>query len=277
MKIDANTKLCATLAYPNRKTTVPIMHNAGFDALGLNMRYMAFEPKNIGQAMNAIRALNLVGVSVSKPYKEKVIKYLDEVDETAKEIGAVNVVHNVDGKLKGYNSDWIGAVEALEEHTQLKGKKIAVLGAGGASRAIIYGLKKRNANVLLFNRTEAKGKDLAKEFGITWGGTLDQIKDFSPEIIVSTIPHDREDTSSSPISVKASKNTHIVMDIVVRKDNSKMLIDAVENGAVAITGVRMLVLQGVFTFELFSKQKAPVEVMHSAVFDAMTKGVISKE
>ena len=123
MQINAETLLCATLANPNRKTTAPIMHNAGFDEVGVNMRYVAFEPKDIGNAMDAIRTLEFVGVSISKPYKEDVMQYLDDIDETARAIGAVNVVQNQGGKLVGYNSDWIGAVGALEEKIDLGGKK----------------------------------------------------------------------------------------------------------------------------------------------------------
>src|SRR5664279_793690 len=115
MNIDAKTLICATLAKPNRTTTAPIMHNAGFKELGLNYAYVAFEPDDIGNAMNAVRALKLVGVSVSTPYKKAVMEFLDEIDPTAQKIGAVNAVHNKDGRLIGYNCDWIGAVGALEE------------------------------------------------------------------------------------------------------------------------------------------------------------------
>lgn len=269
MMIDANTRLCASLAYPNRKTTAPIMHNAGFDEVGVNLRYVAFEPKDIGEAMRAIRALGFVGVSVSKPYKEKVIQYIDELDETAKKIGAVNVVHNSEGKLRGYNSDWIGAIGALEEHTSLADKTVAVLGAGGASRAIVYGLTLRGANVHLFNRTAEKGERLSKEFGVTWGGTFEEVSNLMPKVIINATPVGRLDDTTSPITNKASEKSEVVMDINVRKGNSRMLLDAVSNGAVIIGGVRMLVLQGVFAFELFSGQKAPVDIMESAVIGAM--------
>ncbi len=134
MNVDAGTLICATLGKPNRSSMAPTLHNAGFKALGINFAYVSFEPDDIGAAMNAVRAFKMPGVSITSPYKQDVLEYLDEIDPTAKAIGAVNAVHNKNGKLVGYNCDWIGAVGALEEVTELKNKRVAVLGAGGAAR-----------------------------------------------------------------------------------------------------------------------------------------------
>lgn len=244
------------------------MHNAGFDAAGLNFRYVAFEPKDIGGAMAAVRALDLVGVSVSKPYKEAVLDHLDELDDVAARIGAVNVVHNTDGHLKGYNSDWIGAVEALKEQTPISAKRVTVIGAGGASRAIVYGLCLDGAEVTVVNRSKLRGETLAKEFGVKWGGGLDSIAKHAPQIIINATPVGHHD-DLSPIEIGALAGAEVVMDINVRSRSSQLLTQARDAGLTTVGGVRMLVLQGVFTWELFTGAKAPTDAMQAAVEEAL--------
>lgn len=245
------------------------MHNAWFDALGINLRYVAFEPADIGIAVNAIRALNFVWASISKPYKESVIKYLDELDPVAEIIGAVNIVHNDEGILKWYNSDWIGAISALEECVSLDKKRIAVLGAGWASRAITYGLKSRGSEVYIFNRTSSRGQSLAQDFGVFWGGDFWDVHKVFPEIIINATPVWHIDDDESPIPQEVLKDIKVVMDINVRKNVSKLLRDAKNDNIKVVDWIRMLVLQGAFTFELFTWQKAPVEIMEMAVKEAL--------
>lgn len=270
MLITATTKVCGTFANPNKRTTAPIMHNAGFDELGLNFRYLAFEPDDIGEAMAAMRTLKFVGVSVSKPFKQKVIAYIDRLDPTAAKIGAVNIVHNVNGELVGYNSDWIGAVGALKEKTSLDGKRAAVLGAGGAARAVVYGLVQSNCQVYVFSRREQPGQELAGDMRATYGGQIPNAVTIAPEILVNATPigSGTDDDVPVPDSIFASAKT--VMDIVTRPDKSKLLRRAADAGADTISGIRMLVLQGVFTFELFTGAKAPVDTMQQAVERAMS-------
>lgn len=269
MKIVATTRLCASLANPNKKTTAPIMHNAGFDAVGANLRYVAFQPEDIGKAIEAIKTLDFVGVSVSKPFKQDVIQYLDDIDDIAGRIGAVNVVHNENGRLKGYNSDWIGAIGALEELTELKGKHVSVLGAGGAARAVAFGLLERGANVKIFNRSTETGSSLAKELGAEWCGSPEDFTMGCCEIIVNATPVGRQDPSQSLLDPALLREISVVMDINVQKEKSQLRLDAERLGAKTIGGVRMLVLQGVFAFELFSGMNAPVDVMQAAVLAEM--------
>ncbi len=269
MKIVATTRLCASLANPNKKTTAPIMHNAGFDAVGANLRYVAFQPDHIGKAIDAIKSLDFAGVSVSKPFKQEVIQYLDDIDEIAERIGAVNVVHNVNGCLKGYNSDWIGAVGALEEVTTLSGKSVAVLGAGGAARAVAFGLMERGAKVKIYNRSTENGEKLASDLGAEWCGAPADFSPYSSEIIVNATPVGRQDSTLSLIDASSLNGVEVVMDINVQKTKSQLRLDAEKLGATTIGGVRMLVLQGVFAFELFSGMKAPVDVMQAAVLAEM--------
>ncbi len=152
--ITASTRLCASLGHwpANRQTTSPIMQNAAFEELGLDYRWFVFQPADVGAAMAAIRTLNFAGVSVTKPFKEEIIAHLDELDPVAAAIGAVNLVHNAGGHLTGYNCDWIGAAGALAEKCELAGQRVAVLGSGGAARAVVYGLRQRGCEVRVFSR-----------------------------------------------------------------------------------------------------------------------------
>lgn len=270
MQINAMTKVCASLAKPNKHTTAPIMHNAGFGELGINFLYLAFEPADIGEAMAAVRTFNFVGVSVSKPYKESVIAHIDELDPTARDIGAVNVVQNIEGKLVGYNSDWIGAVGALKERCSLEGKRAAVLGSGGAARAVVFGLLHAGCEVHVFSRRDEPGRRLADDMGAVYGGGLSSVEVVQPDILVNATSVGRgADDGDLPVPDSVFESAKTVMDIVVRRDNSRFLDRAAAAGAATIGGVRMLVLQGVFAFELFTGQKAPVETMQRAVVDAL--------
>jgi shikimate dehydrogenase len=270
-KIDAKTLVCATLARPNRRTSAPIMHNAAFDHLGLNYCYVAFEPADIGKAMDAVRALELVGVSVSRPYKEKVIQYLDQVDSLAARIGAVNCVHNDSGSLIGYNSDWVGARDALKEVTDLRrGQRIAILGAGGAARAVAFGLVEEGCDVALFNRTTDKGAAVAQEVGAQFGGRLEAVGHWGPDVIVNATSLGHGPREDVPVPEEALQSLEALMDIVVRADVSPLRARAEAHGIKTIGGSRMLVLQGAFTFKVFTGHDAPIEVMQAAVDRTLT-------
>jgi shikimate dehydrogenase len=166
--ITAKTKICMVIGDPIAHSLSPQLHNAGYQALGIDDKfvYIAAQVKvnHIEDFIKGIRAMNIRGVSCTMPHKLAVMKYLDVIDETAKTIGAVNTIVNQEGILTGYNTDWLGAVTPLEKLTSLKNKEVAVLGAGGAARAIIFGLTKKGAKVTIFNRTREKAEEIAKEF-----------------------------------------------------------------------------------------------------------------
>lgn len=265
MKIDGETQICASLGNPNKASMAPTLHNAGFEALGLNYIYTVFEPDDIGKAMDAVRAFKMPGVSVKAPFKQDVMQFLDEIDPTAKAIGAVNCVHNKGGTLTGYNCDWIGAVGALEEVTELKGKTVAVLGAGGAARAVVYGVASKDADVTVFNRTADKGQALAKDMGVTFGGDLSKVQDLKPDILVNCTKIGMGSGGFLQVDESVFETARVVMDIITKPRRTPLLEAAEAKGCTVINGSRMLVLQGVIAFELFTDQKAPVEEMYKAV------------
>ncbi len=153
MKITGKTRITGLYGYPVEHTLSPSMHNAAFEHLGIDYCYLPFSvpPDSLKSAVEAIRALNLAGVNVTIPHKESVIPYLDNVSEEASFIGAVNTIVNQDGKLTGYNTDGRGFMRSLSENNILTdNKKVLIVGAGGASRAIGYYLSEKADEVVSF-------------------------------------------------------------------------------------------------------------------------------
>ena len=245
------------------------MHNAAFDAMGIDLRWFAFEPEDIGAAMAAVRTLKFMGVSVTKPFKEQILAHVDQLDPTAARIGAVNLVHNVDGLLVGYNSDWIGATQALREQCELAGRRVAVLGSGGAARAVVFGLVESGSDVYVFSRSEQRGSKLAADLGAAYGGQIADAAVIGPQILVNATSIGSDLTSDVPVSDAVFGTARTVMDIVVRPGRSALLERAAAAGSDAIGGVRMIVLQGAYAFELFTGLTAPVQVMQDAVERAL--------
>ena len=274
MRIDAETILCATIARPNRSARSPVMHNAGFEALGLNYVYLAFEPEAdlLAKALDGLRALGARGFSVSKPYKESVIPLLDEVDQTAAEIGAVNTVLVRDGRLIGYNSDWIGALRAVEEKIDPAGRTVFLAGAGGAARAVAFGFKKRGARVVVWNRGADRGLTLARAAGAEYGGSLEELAGSSKDydILINTTSLGMGAQSGlSPVPASALKPGAAVLDAVFAPRRTRLLSEAAAAGCVCVEGAAMLLYQGLFQFELFTGRAAPVEAMRSALYASL--------
>ncbi len=177
---------------------------------------------------------------------------------------------NDDGRLTGYNTDWTGAIGALEEQIGLAGKRALVVGAGGAARAIVYGLARKGCQVTLYNRTASKGKALAEEFGVRFGGGLeemDTIKDYDILVNATSVGFHAPDESIVPQSLlQAGK---IVLDVVFVPPESRLVQDARARGCIAIPGTRMLMHQAAYQFQLYTGRKAPFEAMERALLDTI--------
>lgn len=156
--IDQYTELYGVAGNPVRHSLSPAVHNAAFNELGINAVYLAFESNNIHDCVQGMRGLPVRGMSVTIPYKTEVIPMLDELDSFAEKIGAVNTVVNRGGCLTGYNTDALGAYNALNRRVETRGKRCIILGAGGAARAIGYALKQNGVYVLIANRSKKEGK-----------------------------------------------------------------------------------------------------------------------
>jgi shikimate dehydrogenase len=266
-EIGPTTALCGIVLHPAGHTRSPAMHNAAFAALGIDAVYLAFDVPSagLGVAIAGARALGVRQLAVSIPHKEAVMAHLDEVDETARRIGAVNTVTRRDGRLVGSNTDWIGVARALETQRSLAGARTVVLGAGGAARAAVHAMLVRGARVVVLNRTLDKARKLADELGAHGAGELGALRSHPCDVIVNAtsvgLHEDR-----SPVDASAIPAGAVVLDAVYSPERTRLLRDAEARGARTIGGKWWLVHQAAEQLRLWTGRDAPLDVM-SAAFD----------
>jgi len=248
--IDAQTELYGVIGNPVRHSLSPVIHNGAFRGLGRNAVYLAFEVKDLEEALRGIRGLGVRGASVTIPFKTEVIPFLDRVEGLAKKIGAVNTIFNRGGKLIGYNTDCDGALEALEEKINLEGEKALLLGAGGAARAIGFGLKEKDCQLIVSNRSRKRGEALSRELKSDFLPLSSLLKmkagQLEADVIINATslgmyPRQKE----TPFPKKLLRKGMVVMDIVYQPLQTRLLREAKEKGCLTINGLEMLVCQGV--------------------------------
>lgn len=248
------------------------VHNAAYRALGIDYTFVYFAISNPEEGVKAIRALGIRGMNVSMPFKSAVVPFLDKLDPAAEAIGAVNTIDNKDGILTGYNTDFIGAMRALQEVTEVPGKRVALLGAGGAARAIGYGLVTAGAEVNVYNRSIKKAAQLAGDLGLNVGGSLEQFSGAEGyDILVNSTSVGFNAPAESPVHPDALANIPIVMDAVFIPVKTRLLREAKIAGSMTIPGVRMLLHQACGQVELYTCQDAPLEVMEQVIAQEMKK------
>ncbi len=246
------------------------VHNAAYRALGLDYTFVCFGVEDVPGAIAAIRALGIRGMNVSMPHKQAVIAHLDALDETARAIGAVNTINQVDGKLTGYNTDCVGAVRALEEGIALQGKRLALLGAGGAARAIAYGAREAGATVTVFNRTAARGEALARDFGLAFGGALADFAAAGFDAVVNATAAGFRAPDVNPIAGQLEPHL-LVMDAAFIPVRSRLIRDAEAAGCRTIEGTRMMLHQFCGQVELYTGRPAPLEAMAQALLEEIER------
>ncbi len=283
MTVNGKTRVCAIIGDPVEHSLSPVMHNAAFKELGLNLVYVAFTVTSteLKTAVLGAKSLGLRGLNVTMPHKNAVISHLDEVDSTAKSIGAVNTVLNNQGKLIGYNTDGSGAMIALQENgVYPEEKKLVLLGAGGAAKAIAYQAAQDVEELVILNRTAEKAKKLAealKSFGAkVKAGTLsfEVLKQELPttDILVNaTSVGMHPDVDISPVPSDLLHFDLSVMDIIYNPLETKFLKDAKSAGAKVVSGIEMLLYQGAVAFEIWTNCPAPIEVMREAALNELKK------
>jgi shikimate dehydrogenase len=264
-EIGAGTALCGILLHPAGHTRSPALHNAAYRRLGVDAVYLAFDvaPAALAAALAGARALAMRQLSISLPHKVAVIEHLDEVDETARRIGAVNTVTRRGRHLVGSNTDWLGAVRALEREVSLAGARAVVLGAGGGARAVVYGLRARGAQVTVLNRTVAAAEALAAELGAGAAGPLDALARTPCDVLVNTTSVGLG-SDTSPVAASAIAPGAVVMDAVYEPERTRLLRDAAARGARTISGRWMLVYQAAAQIETWTGLAGPVEEMARA-------------
>ncbi len=273
--INADTTVCGLIGDPVEHSFSPLIHNCGYASLGLNFVYVSFRVKDVKLAIDGIRGLNIRGVSVTIPHKVSAMKYTDDIDDIAQEIGSINTIVNNGGVLKGFNTDYGAALKALAEKIDIKGKKAVLLGGGGAALAIATGLKKNGAELVILNRTRDKARGLAKRVAAEDFGGLDQLSVITAaDILINATSvgmWPRVNESIVPRKLLHPKLT--VFEVVYNPRETRLIAEAKEVGCAVIYGYRMFLYQAAMQFELFTGCQAPLPDMELA----LTKALEEKE
>jgi shikimate dehydrogenase len=270
----ASVKICCLIGDPVEHSLSPLIHNAAYKALGINYSYITLQVKDIERAIETIRARGIRGASVTTPHKVSVLKYLDRLDPPAQAIGAVNTIVNDDGVLTGYNTDGDAALKALEEVTVLGGKRVVLIGSGGAALAIAAALKEKNVNLIILNRTESKARQLAKKVNAEDYGSLERLSLVaSADILINATTVGIASATEETIISREFLHDHLtVFDIVYNPRETRLLREAKERGCAVVYGYRMLLYQAAQQFELFTGHPAPLKVMESTLIKALGGG-----
>jgi len=264
MNLQNNPTLCISVAEKPGKFGITV-HNAGYRALGLNFMYKTFAINDIKGAIIGVRSLGIRGCSVSMPFKEKVIPFLDRLDPLAKKIGAVNTIVNDNGQLIGYNTDVIAVEKSLKPLQIKNDKDIIIFGAGGVSRAILVALKNlKLKNITVANRTTRKGERLAKEFNVNFIQWSKRENVKAEVLINATSIGMFPNIFSSPISKNKIKNSQIVMDVVATPPKTKLIKIANKQGKITVDGLKLSLYQAFTQFKLYTGRNPPIQVMQKA-------------
>lgn len=282
VNLDSHTVMYGVFGHPVHHSRSPMMLNAAFQAAGLNAAYAAFHvhPERIKEAVEGIRGLQLRGVNITIPHKVEVMQYLDEIDDSARTIGAVNTIVNEQGKLTGYNTDGIGYVRALKEETglSLENKRILLIGAGGAARGVGYGLSLEEPyEILIANRTEAKADALAEQLSRrvkVKSISFEEIAHYhkTVDLVINTTavgmhPH----SDAVPIKTDWLHEGVLVSDIIYTPRMTRLLTEAQARGAQVHSGLGMFIYQGAYAFEYWTGKTAPIQAMRAAAEAALDR------
>ena len=259
--INGATELYGIMGNPVTHSLSPAMHNAAFAALGEDGIYVPFPVEDVERALAGFKALGVRGVSVTIPHKQGVMAHLDEIDPVADKIGAVNTMLLSEGKLKGYNTDWLGANRALEDEMELGGASVLLLGAGGSARAIGFGLLEAGAKVAIASRTPEPGQALAEILGCDWHPLSDIPQLAADAVVNATSVGMGKLADMSLVPQDKIGEFPVVMDIVYAPLETRLLKEAKAAGCRTIDGLKMLLYQGVAQFELWTGRSAPLAIM----------------
>ena len=284
MVFTGKTKNLGVIGYPIKHSLSPVIQNTAIQEAGIDYAYIAMPiaPEDLEKAVIGLKALNFTGFNVTIPHKVNIMQYLDEIDEMAKLIGAVNTVHIKDGKLYGYNTDAIGFINPLlKENVEIKDKATVILGAGGACRAVVCGLIKQGIkNIILAVRNPAKAQLLANDFNdlvdikvCDWHS--EEFKQYlaQADLLVNTTPLGMEGNidSKPPVDWESVKKSAFVYDIVYIPAETKFLQEAKEYGHKILNGERMLAEQGAAALHLWTDKDINVDIMVKTLHDYLNK------
>lgn len=284
MEITGRTKIIGIFGYPIAHTLSPLMHNAVFEFLGLDYCYIPFEVRrgSLSDAVKAIRALNIRGINVTVPYKEEIIPYLDEISREARMIGAVNTVVVRKGLLIGYNTDGLGFARAFREGSgfSLRNKKILLLGAGGAARAVAVQSALSGAKeILIANRTFSKGEELAghisrlfpacKALPLMYKKEVLKGSISCMDVLINATSLGMHPKDPLPIPQDLLNPPMVVYDLIYNPPTTGLLRAARKVGARGINGMGMLLYQGALSFGIWTGKRPPIDLMKRVLIKAL--------
>ena len=282
--ISGRTRICGIIGDPIEHSMSPVMHNAAFKNKGVDYVYLPFrvKKKELGKAIEGMRALNIRGLNITIPHKVAVIQFLDELDPLADKIGAINTIVNDSGVLTGYNTDATGFLQALlERGIEPKGKSVVILGAGGASRAISFILAERGSSLVILNRTWNKAKvcaDRISEVSQSEAtalklnrGNLTTALSQADILVNATSVGMSPNINETPVTSNLLKPSLVVFDIVYNPIKTRLQREAEAVSAKTISGLDMLVWQGALAFEKWAGLKAPIGVMREKVIGVLQR------
>jgi len=276
-QLDAATKVYGVVGNPVAHSLSPAMLNAAFRRERVNSVYLPLQTSSISDLLTLIREVPLSGLSVTMPFKQSILKHLQKTDPLSEKIGALNtVVRSQEGKLYGFNTDVAAIVRPLEKRLALKNAKILVIGAGGAARAAVFGLRDKGAEVFIFNRTLLTAQKLARE---AKAKTVkrEQLVKSNFDVILNATPIGMAGSKSQSLLEPGEINARLVFDLVYNPIDTPLIRAARAKGIPVITGVEMFVHQGARQFEIWTGKPAPEEEMLRVVLHELRQKAESSE
>jgi 3-dehydroquinate dehydratase / shikimate dehydrogenase len=268
-QLDAATKVYGVVGNPIKHSLSPLMLNTAFRRETVNAVFLALQTSKLTDLLTLVREVPISGLAVTMPLKEEILKHLEKTDPLSKRIGACNtVVRSQEGKLYGFNTDVAAIVRPLERRLQLKGAKVLVLGAGGAARAAVFGLKDKGAEVFILNRSSETSQKLARQAKAKTF-KRDQLAKTSFDVILNATPVGMHGVKPNHILDPKELNARIVFDLVYNPIDTPLIRMAREKSIPVITGVEMFVYQGARQFEIWTGKPAPEEEMLRVVVHAL--------
>jgi len=267
--VDAATKVYGVAGDPIGQSLSPQMMNTAFRRENINAVYVPLQTSDVKDLLNCVREMPIQGLSITMPLKQAVMEHLDKTDALSAKIGACNtLIRSQDGRLYGFNTDVAGVVRPLENRLNLAGARILVIGAGGAARAAAFGLKERNSEVWVMNRTAEKGQKLARQAHAHYV-SHQQVKKLEFDVIINATPVGMNAARPQSPLEEADLRARYVFEMIYNPVETKLVKMARAKGIQVIPGSEMFVHQGARQFEIWTGKPAPVEEMHRAVLHAL--------
>jgi 3-dehydroquinate dehydratase / shikimate dehydrogenase len=267
-QVDAATKVYGVAGNPIRSSLSPIMMNTAFRRETVNAVYLALQAAKLSDLLKLVHEIPIQGLSITMPLKQEIMAHLEKTDPLSAKIGACNTVLRQDGKLYGFNTDVAGITGPLEKRMSLRGAKVLVLGAGGAARAAVFGLRDKGAEVFILNRTPETAQKLARQSG-SKVIKKDAVAKTAFDVIINATPIGMTGIKAPQLLEAKDLNTKLVFDLVYNPLDTPLLRMARQKGIPIITGIEMFVQQGARQFEIFTGKPAPEEEMLRVVIHSL--------